>query len=306
MLSLANRNGLEPLLFQHLHESGPEAVPADAAKTLRENSKVIGARNLILASRLCGISAHLRSRQIEHMAYKGPLLAEDYYGNSALRPFRDLDILVRPHQGLKRRGTHSGRSALSTSMGLRASCRRCRSGAGLVPGTSAGGVDLDLHWRVVQDFKSPKLDMAGIWRRVKVAHLFDCEVPTFCPEDLLVALSIHAGKDEWNRLSNFCDIAQVLRAHPRLDWKIVRSHLNDSNTRRMVYVCWHLLHEHWQASIPEEMMAMISADPHVARLAHRIHAEMWPSPKPLETVQSSFAGNWIAPQARTCGIAYAS
>ncbi len=65
----------------------------------------------------------------------------------------------------------------------------------------------------------------------------------------------------------YADIAQLFRIHPQLDWDIVGSHLGDSNTKRIVYVSLRLLKEHWEAQVPEELVARISADPHVARLA---------------------------------------
>jgi hypothetical protein len=122
-----------------------------------------------------------------------------------------------------------------------------------------------------------------MWKRVIMARLFDGEVPTFSPEDNLVALCLHAGHHGWMQLSHFCDIAQLLLAYPDLDWDIVSSHLGDSNIRRIVYVCWYLLERHWHARIPAEMMMRVAADAHVARLAHRVETEIWPSLAPALT-----------------------
>ena len=82
------------------------------------------------------------------------------------------------------------------------------------------------------------------------------------------------------------DLAQFFQVHPQLDWEIVRSHLGDSNTRRMVYVSLRLLETHWEAEIPEDLRAQIEGDGHVARLADRIQREIWPSPSPALTTSS--------------------
>jgi hypothetical protein len=123
--------------------------------------------------------------------------------------------------------------------------------------------------------------MTGIWKRMQRARIFDCELPAFCPEDLLVALCLHTGQHEWVQLSHYCDLAQLLAAHSELDWDIVYSHMGDSNTKRIIHVCLYLLHQHWHARIPHRMMVSISADPHVARLAKRIENEMWPYPESM-------------------------
>ena len=283
LLVLAERHSLEPLLYLHLHRFGADRVPAGFLERLRVECKTIAARNFILASKLQSISAHLHARGIEHISYKGPLFAESYYGSCALRVSNDLDLIVPPSE------LAAVRAALTeigfydqNGLSIEQQAASFRFGFEH-PFHGAGGVDLDLHWRVVQKFKSRSLDMDGIWQRVRWARLFDKDVPTFCPEDMLIALCLHAGHHGWMQLSHFCDIAQLLRAHPKLDWEIVCSHLGDSNTRRLVYVCWYLLERHWQVQIPEAMMASVLADKHVARLAHRVETEIWPSADPLLT-----------------------
>lgn len=286
LLSMAAQHGLEPLLFHHLHLFEDGIVPTRIMQALREDCKIIAGRNLILASRLKDISAHLRSREIEHIAYRGPLLAEVYYGSCTLRVFRDLDILVQATK------VEAARDALS-EIGFRDKCGLSASQQGASfrfgfehPFTATGGLDLDLHWRLVQKFKARSLDMAGIWKRVTMASLWGHEVPTFCAEDLAVALCLHAGHHGWIQLSHMCDIAQLFRIHPQLDWDIVGSHLGDSNTTRIVYVSLYLLQQYWDSQIPEVLKARISSDPHAARLARRIQTEIWPSRSPALTTSS--------------------
>ena len=101
--------------------------------------------------------------------------------------------------------------------------------------------------------------MEGVWQRATSAHAWGCEMPTLCPEDLLVALCLHAGHHGWMQLSHLCDIAQLFQVHPQLDWDIVRRHLGDSNTTRIVYVSLHLLEKYWQANIPGDLKAAILA-----------------------------------------------
>ncbi|MGB8030139.1 MAG: nucleotidyltransferase family protein [Terracidiphilus sp.] len=277
LLDLAFWHGLEPLLFLHLNQYAAGTVFPKIMQALRQLCKTIARNNLILASNLQSISAQLRSRKIEHIVYKGPLLAVVYYGNCGLRVSCDLDIIVPP-QKLEAARDALGEIGFSDKKGLNAAQQAASFRFGFEHTfVAAGGLDLELHWGVVPKYISPSLDMAGIWKRVKMAPFFNCEVPTFCPEDLLVALCLHAGQHEWIQLSHFCDIAQLLLVHPQLDWDIVRSHLGDSNTTRTVYVSLRLLHQHWRAQIPEEMMARISADQHVVHLADRIQTQLWPS-----------------------------
>jgi hypothetical protein len=214
-------------------------------QTLRDSCKLIALRNLLLSAKLREISAHLTSLQIEHIAYKGPLLAEIYGGNGALRTYRDLDLLVpqkvlgavrdalREIGFLDRYGLTEAQQAASFRSGFEHSF------------TSREGIDLDVHWHVVQEFKSRALDMDGIWARRTVIPLLGQDVPALSPEDLLIVLCLHAGHHGWTQLSHMCDLAQLFRVHGEFDWEIVRGHLGDSNTRRIVCISLHLLEMHW-------------------------------------------------------------
>ena len=63
LLLLAAHHGLEPLLFHHLHAFAEGVVPATAMQTLRENSKIVAGRNLLLASQAEGdLGASARAR----------------------------------------------------------------------------------------------------------------------------------------------------------------------------------------------------------------------------------------------------
>ena len=98
LLTLATGHGIEPLLFHHLSKQPAALVPEKVMQTLRAGSRETAQRGMILASRLQGISDHLDARNIEHILYKGPLFAEAYYGNCALRVFHDLDVIVPPEK----------------------------------------------------------------------------------------------------------------------------------------------------------------------------------------------------------------
>jgi hypothetical protein len=278
VIATAGWHGLEPLLFQHLVQSATGFVPPATMQMLRDKCQAIARNNLSLAKKLQYVSAHLSAHGIEHIVFKGPLLAETYYGNWALRVSHDLDIIVRPAL------LGSARDVLSEigfrdSHGYTAAQQAASFRYGFEHSfTGDGGFELDLHWRVVPKFSARSLDMAEVWRRATTAQLFDSKVPTFCPEDLLVALCLHAGQHDWSQMSHFCDMAQVLMVHPELDWDIVRSHLGDSGSRRVVSVSFELLQRHWQVPLPEEMLVMVAGDSQVADLADRIEREIWPSP----------------------------
>jgi len=297
LLTLAAGHGLEPLLFHHLSEQPAALVPEKVMQTLRAGSRETAQRGMILASRLQGISDHLDARTIEHILYKGPLFAEVYYGNCALRVFHDLDVIVPPEKIVLTRNALA-EIGFVDKYGLDETQQAAsfRFGSQHLF-TAPGGLDLDLHWRIIPNSISRSLDTAGIWKRVTRAAFFGREVPTLCPEDMMVVLCLHAGQHEWARLSTLCDLGQLLLKHPEMDWEIVRSHLRDSNTIRMLNVSLLLLRQHWPVQIPPDFAARISADDHAAAMVERIQTELWPEPELEVSKQSQI--RWL--MARTAG-----
>ena len=176
LLVLAERHCLEALLYQHLHRYGAERVPVEVLERLGRECKTIAGRSFLLASKLKRISVHLEERGIAHISYKGPLFAECCYGSCALRASNDLDLIVRPSDlGAVREAL--GEIGFHDQNGLSHEQQEASFRLGFEhPFHGAGGVDLDLHWRVVQRFKSRSLDMDGIWRRVDRAKLFGARI----------------------------------------------------------------------------------------------------------------------------------
>jgi hypothetical protein len=298
--ALAAWHGMAPLLFHHLTQSqtsqSQAQPPAEAMQALREECRQIAQRNLILAAKLQWVCAHLRSRGLAHIVFKGPLLAERLYGNCALRVSHDLDLLV-PEDRLEAVRDALAELGFSDKYGLTPAQQAASFRFGFEhPFAAAGGLDLDLHWRIVPRFIAPSLEMAGLWRRLRMAPLFGSQLPTFAPEDELVALCLHAGQHEWVQISHFCDLAQLLARYPQLDWQLVRSHLGDPHTRRTVFVCLHLLRQHWQLPLPAEMLQAMASDAHAALLARRVATSLWPMPG-LMPLQSDLG--WL--RTRTAG-----
>src|SRR5207245_6416128 len=86
-----------PLLHYHLRAIGDGAVPAPVRDALRRRAEADARRNLRLAGELVRLLDRFARHGVAAVPYKGPLLAVRCYGDLALRPFRDLDFLIRPH-----------------------------------------------------------------------------------------------------------------------------------------------------------------------------------------------------------------
>ena len=92
----AEREGVAPLLYQITRDWGPAAgLPQAAGEQLRRAYMGTARRNAILFGELERILPALAGAGAPVILLKGAALAQTVYGNIAVRPMADLDLLVR-------------------------------------------------------------------------------------------------------------------------------------------------------------------------------------------------------------------
>ena len=91
----AAENSVTPLLGRQLQALPTGGVPAPVLDRLKEVCRANTIRCLFLTAELIRIFDLFHSRGIQAIAYKGPALAMQAYGDMTLRQFEDIDIIVR-------------------------------------------------------------------------------------------------------------------------------------------------------------------------------------------------------------------
>jgi hypothetical protein len=85
---------LRALLYQALADS--KVVPESLLADWRQNYHEVARHNLRRLYELSQVLRDMRERQVDALVLKGAALIPTVYGNIAVRPLRDLDVLVRP------------------------------------------------------------------------------------------------------------------------------------------------------------------------------------------------------------------
>ena len=96
LFNFAERQALAPFLYHQLNMIGADAVPPDYWRRLKSSYQANVARSIVLTDELLSLVRELEAIGVEILPFKGPVLGVVAYGNSALRCFIDLDIIVRP------------------------------------------------------------------------------------------------------------------------------------------------------------------------------------------------------------------
>lgn len=261
-----------PLLHWHLNSLCSERIPKHVRDQLLVCFLAVTRRNCALVAELSAIVALFEAHGIPVLPFKGPTLAAALYRNISLRPFCDLDLLVKKRDLLKARALLASRGYQSTHYPIsetRTAAIRDSSGV-LVLRSLAGRMSVDLHWRLAPEWFRFTLDFDQLWaRRWRITigtHTFN----TFSSEDLLLYLCFHGGKHQWERLEWICAVAELIKANTEIDWAYITQQALRLGNTRALSLGLVLSRDLLQAPLPPDLASQLSADPAVALLARRI------------------------------------
>ena len=288
LFELAWRQGLIPLLYQHLDALGPEGVPDRHLERLRTGFHNNARHSLAFTAELCCTLKMFESHGIAALPFKGPVLAAAVYGNLALRQFGDLDILVHKQDVLRAtellvtqgyRPQHEMTAAQARTF-LKYGCQHS-----LLHGN---GTVVELHWAFTQRYFTFPLDPESVWNRAKPVSLSGTAVLNLSPEDLLLFLCVHGAKHCWERLAWVCDVAELLRVHPGMAWDAVMAQARVLGSTRMLWLGLFLAGAWLGAPLPEAIWQRVQADPTVRALAAQVDAQLFQEPELPNAVRCFF------------------
>ena len=273
VLDLAEKHGVLPLLAQALSKA-QENVPPEVLKTLLESYQNNLHKSLFLSRELIRILEKLSLSGIGAMPYKGLVLAENVYGDIALRQSGDIDLLIRGGDFSRVRDA-VGELGYAPHFTLSNAEEHAylKSGYECSFDGTAGRNLLEVQWAIQPRFYAVDIDMKALFERSVAATVAGYDVKTPCPEDLVLLLAIHAAKHLWGRLIWTCDLARLAKLSS-MNWTRVAAQAEQLGVVRIVRVSLRLAEHLLKSSIPSEAKASLSEDAVSTDLAERIGAHL--------------------------------
>ncbi|MCC6353029.1 MAG: nucleotidyltransferase family protein [Verrucomicrobiae bacterium] len=238
------RHGVASLLYRHLaKEELRGLVPQPMLHNLRQCYVRAAFRNRFHIDQLAMALDALAAGGVDAIVMKGAHLAPLLYGDPALRPFADIDLLVRAGDVARALGL-LGKAGYDLSPGLLSAGLNRRYHVNL-PLIKRGDrpVHVELHWSLTDRFSNHAADHDAIWGRSAEAEIGGARARVLSAEDLLIYLALHLDKhgylnrgilgsgrergaalDEMsaNRLIWFTDLHELCERHGRsMDWGAV-------------------------------------------------------------------------------------
>ena len=274
LIATARVHGVLPRL-ERMVRNANGATPDPLRVELRARARESADRTLRLTGELFRILDAFTANGVRALAYKGPTLAVLAYGDLALRPFRDLDIVVDPTD------VATGR-ALLERLGyhpdpLDPSCKH--QSAFLAHGSECAYLRepddiVELHWRMLPPYFAMQIPFATLWERRAAVSVGGRAVPTLAREDLVLALCAHGTHHRWDRLEWIADIGRLLRPETGVNWRIVVERARRLGGTRMVGLATRLAADLLVTELPPAC-ATLARERAVAPLAAAVRAALF-------------------------------
>ncbi|MBD2691960.1 nucleotidyltransferase domain-containing protein [Anabaena catenula] len=279
LIEMAQHQKVLPLLYFSLSSTFSEVVPKAILSKLRMEFLAQTRRSLLLSGELVKLLNLFAAEKISALPFKGPVLAASAYGNLSLRQFSDLDILVHPKDIEKAKqiflsqGYSQKIERIEVTEAQKAAFVRSQSIYKLVREAAYPFIHpetelvVELHWGVMPNYFSFPIDSEALWQDLESVTIAGQSVPNLSPENTLLMLAGHGTKDCWTNLARICDVAELIRSHPQLNWEKLLEQASIKGGQRILFLALTLARNLLGTALPDEVWQKIQTDPKVSLLA---------------------------------------
>jgi hypothetical protein len=221
---------------------------------------------LRLFQELGNILRAMQAANLPVIPLKGACLAETVYGNIALRPMGDVDLLVKPSDMAQALD-------ILRALGYASECSfdpiaEQTVSQHIPPISKPGGFRVEMHWTIVDPRYKAKFDhddLEQLWSRANPATIRGVPVLMFSPVDLIMHLCLHASvqhRFDGAGLRNYLDIALVIHQYgDTIDWTQFTARANRWGIANGVHLALQLTEEWTGVVIPSPVLAAFKTAP---------------------------------------------
>ena len=252
-LSGASLHGVLPLLFRQTRH-----------QALRDAARESAQRGLAMASELAEILRESRARGLRVLPYKGPVLGARLWDDPALRPCRDLDLIV----------DEPDRAGLTELLRRRGYAPAAEHAADHHEGWQHKdfGLVVEAHHALVPAIWPLRLPLGELWHGSTTVDLLGHRVEAMAAETEMIVLAVHAARHGWCHLLWLTDLARL--TDQGFDAAVTLRRARALGVERIVLLGAELTRRLFQIDPPPEFEERILADEVVGDLAPKIAARL--------------------------------
>ena len=260
VMASAHRLGVEPLLYKHLSQEKYACyAPDEVIHFLKRRYRQQAMSNLRIYAQISRILDSMNQADVPIILLKGAFLAKWVYGDIALRPMNDIDILCREEHAetVKKRLHVLGyyqeappiyKSPLHEKIWGKKSSH-------MSPFLKNGATRIEIHINIFGKTSDVPEEMTRLWETAIPSDLNGLRAYSLSPEYEALYLSVHLSKHLMSGgivLYWLCDIHEVLRKYSdRIHWKDFWDRAASLGLGPQICLVLGLLRSHWNGSFPE-------------------------------------------------------
>lgn len=259
LLRIAKDHRLGAMLHNRLKRDDlAHIVPERVLTSLKAAYRKSALRSLVVYRELAKVTQLLEAEGIPSIALKGAYLARFAYPDPALRPMRDIDLLLKPEQAIKA-------FELLKSQGYRVYDAVPETVftnlIHLPPLISSEGIAIELHRRLFEpEFGlEPSTDSEStLWESCLFENVGGIQVRFLSTETLLLHLCIHATISHHFNLGTLAlaDVAFLVKTHV-IDWHKFLEMVSTGGWQRCALALLYLAKKNLGVDIPDELIAAL-------------------------------------------------
>jgi len=248
------------LLLYDFLKGHTEGVPLTLMDTLARMYLINAVHNQRFESELKSLAGIFADNNLSMIPLKGMVLSRFLYGDPALRPSVDLDLLVRSAdlelacQLLEGRGY---RSRLQVHARLKKAYGRIQHHEAFFHPLRR--IHLELHHQLSPRNRAAVPPVDSIWLRARSVANGEDNYFQMSDEDQLLYLSIHSARECWGSLLQLTDIAALITVHPP-DWALLLELADEQRCRRRLLISCALVARLFSIPLPSQVTTLAGGE----------------------------------------------
>jgi len=274
-VSMSTRHKVLPLIFQNLTLICKDSFPENL-KIRLENTYIFenAVQNFSMIEQLFFILELLKKNEITAVPFKGPVLAQNVFGDVTLRRYLDLDIFISKKDAVKavdvlmQKGFMPEKGTLPGGKGKKAYLEKLVAISLVHPKMH---LSIDLQWDISNRFSNMPIVLEDVETRIEQVVLNKKNVPNLPPEELLCYFCLHGTKHRWLILDLVCCVSELIRVRKNINWGYTLEYANRIHCRRVLLLGLFLARDLLGVNLPDYIDQMIDQDRQIKLLASKAY-----------------------------------
>jgi len=287
VFKIAQTQRVLPLLYQNMAAIVPDIDPYIAEKFKSVFIKNM-ARNIRILYFLNDIITLFKKNNIDVIPFKGPVSAQDIYGDISLRAFSDIDLLIKTKSAEKAWQLlieNGFKPELNLTKGQIKKYIAVEDNITFL--CPKNPFPVELHWEMSGIYLSGPLLFDHVENRVKPLKIENYVFQSLSLEDCLIYLCVHGTKHGWDHLEQVCLISELIRQKKDLDWNLIDKLAGEWKCINMMLLGFNLARSILDAPLPLFILSKIKKNSLVLKTSKKIIQDMYSKQDTLQVSDQS-------------------